>query len=109
MFANADIQSGLSDQTLNWAVLIHSQKFAPGGFWSSVEYRRSNVPSVTKSYLLLWVVKPCTKVWSAIWSLRQAPLPPRLSLDRPSTEPTLCSCDGQLPPFAASAFSTAAL
>src|SRR5437868_118669 len=109
MFANADIQSGLSDQTSNWAVLIHSQKFAPGGFCSSVEYRLSNVPSVTKSYLLLWVVRPCTKVWSAIWSLRQALLPPRLSIDRPTSASMISSCDGQLPPFAFIAFSTAAL
>src|SRR5258708_23795656 len=104
MFANADTQAGLSDQTLNCAVLIHSQKFAPGGFCSSVEDRLSNVPSVTKSYLLLCVVKPCTKVWSAMWSLRQPPLPPRLSIERPTMAPMMSSCDGQLPLFAFIAF-----
>src|ERR1041385_7062321 len=106
MLANAAIGG---DQTLNCAVLIHSQKFAPGGFCRSVEYMVSKLPSVTKSYLLLCVVKPCTKVWSAMWSLRQPPLPPRLSTDRPIMASITSSCDGQLPLFACAAFSTAAL
>src|SRR6266853_5954558 len=97
------------DQTLNSAVLIHSQKFAPGGFCNSVEYMVSKLPSVTKSYLLLCVVKPCTKVCSAMWSLRQDPLPPRLSTDSPARASITSSCEGQLPFLAFAAFSTAAL
>src|SRR5262252_5394034 len=96
-------------QTLNCAVLIHSQKLAPAGFCRSVEYMVSKLPSVTKSYLLLCVVKPCTKVWSAMWSLRHALLPPRLSTERPTSASITSSCDGQLPPFAFDAASTAAL
>src|SRR6185437_4906300 len=78
MFAKADIETRDLEayQTLKFAVLIHSQKFAPGGFCRSAEYIVSNVDRVTKSYLFLWVEKPCTKVWSAILSLRQPPLPP---------------------------------
>src|SRR5712691_5178528 len=105
MLAKADIDP-FCDQTLNSAVLIHSQKFAPGGFCNSVEYMVSKLPSVTKSYLLLCVVRPCTKVWSAMWSLRQEPLPPRLSTDRPTIASITSSCVGQLPPFALAAFST---
>src|SRR5262249_42678881 len=56
----------LRDQILNCAVLIQSQKLAPGGFCRSAAYMLSNVPSVTKSYLLLWVVRPCTNVCSAM-------------------------------------------
>src|SRR5215471_20575310 len=96
-------------QTLNCAVLIQSQKFAPGGFCRSTEYMVSKLPSVTKSYLLLCVVKPWTKVWSAIWSLRHEPLPPRLSTERPTIASMTSSCDGQAPFFAFDAFSTAAL
>src|SRR5205823_2162440 len=54
------------DQILNCAVLIQSQKFAPGGFCRSLAYMVSKLPRVTKSYLLLCVVKPCTKVCSAM-------------------------------------------
>ncbi len=54
------------NQTLNCAVLIQSQNLAPGGFCRSAENIVSKLPSVTKSYLLLCVVKPCTKVWSAM-------------------------------------------
>src|SRR6266705_1428449 len=109
MLANADIALPERGQSLNWAVLIQSQKFAPDGFCRSAAYIVSKLPSVTKSYLLLWVVKPWTKVCSAMWSLRQEPLPPRLSTDSPSSAPITSSWPGQLPPLAAAAFSTAAL
>src|SRR5713101_5015198 len=108
MLATADIDL-VCGQTLNCAVLIHSQKLAPGGFCKSVENMVSKVPSVTKSYLLSWVVKPCTNVCSAIWSLRQELFPPRLSIERPTRASMTSSCEGQLPFFAFDAASTAAL
>src|SRR6266540_6046864 len=107
MFANATIDD--DDQTLNCALLIQSQKFAPGGFCRSAAYMVSKLPSVTKSYLLLCVVKPCTKVCSAMWSLRHEPLPPRLSTERPIIASMTSCWAGQLPPLALDAFSTAAL
>ncbi len=57
-----------ADQTLNCAVFSHSQKLAPAGFCRSAEYIVSirAGSSVTKSYLLSCVEKPCTKVWSAM-------------------------------------------
>src|SRR6266849_10963552 len=93
-----------SGQTLNCAALIHSQKFAPGGFCRSAAYMVSKLPSVTKSYLVLWVVKPWTKVCSAMWSLRHEPWPPRLSTERPTIASITSSCEGQLPLFAFDAF-----
>src|SRR5262249_11527971 len=97
------------DQTLNLAVLIQSQKLAPGGFCRSLAYIVSKLPSVTKSYLLLCVVRPCTKVCSAMSSLRQDPLRPRLSTDSPSMPSITSCCAGKLPFLASAAFSTAAL
>src|SRR3977135_3683641 len=86
--------------TLNCVVLIHSQKLPPGGFCRSVENIVSNVPSVTKSYLLSWVANPRPNVCSAMWSLRQEPLPPKLSTESPTIASMTSSCDGQLPPLA---------
>src|SRR5436853_293196 len=98
-------------QILNWAVFSHSQKLAPAGFCRSLEYMVSILAgsSVTKSYLLLWVENPCTNVWSAMWSLRQEPLPPRLSTERPTMASITSSLDGHAEPLALAAASTAAL
>src|SRR5215813_370784 len=98
-------------QIWNFAAFSQSQKLAPAGFCNSVEYMVSMRAGsrVTKSYLLAWVEKPCTKVWSAMWSLRQEPLPPRLSTEDPSRAPIMSSMVGQAVPLAFAAFSTASL
>src|SRR5262245_2197946 len=109
--AAADMGFVHRPQIWNLAAFSQSQKLAPAGFCNSVEYIVSMRAGsrVTKSYLLAWVEKPCTKVWSAMWSLRQEPLPPRLSTDNPTMAPMTSSMPGHCPPLAFDAFSTASL
>src|SRR5262249_43806298 len=115
MLAIAEVAAGMGlvghPQIWNFAAFSQSQKMAPAGFCNSVEYMVSMRAGsrVTKSYLLAWEEKPCTNVWSAMWSLRQEPLPPRLSTEDPSSAPITSSTVGQAVPLAFAAFSTASL
>src|SRR5262249_34374616 len=106
---DARCDSALGDQTLNLAVLIQSQKLAPGGFCRSLAYIVSRLPCGTESYLFVGGVLPCTKVFWAVCPLPQDPLPRSLPTDSPAMASITSSWDGQLPFLTFAAFSTAAL